>query len=140
MNESQTGTILGGVGIGIGAISLGIIALQLLFKPDENGKRPSVSQVASNLFGSLKTKVSTVENAAVESAKLTIRNDVVEALGDNDPASIILSMAVLPNQVSELPGKGNIQIDEEHLELVQQMLKLMNKPHAVLNKQAATPL
>lgn len=58
--QSEIATILGGTAIGIGTLSLGLIVLIFIlkhFKPDENGKRPSVSEVFSKLFGSVKDKV-----------------------------------------------------------------------------------
>jgi hypothetical protein len=61
-NEIQSGlaTILGGTGIGIASLSLVLLVLNFLskqFKPDENGKRPSISQVFTKLFGLVKDKV-----------------------------------------------------------------------------------
>jgi len=61
-NEIQSGmaTILGGTGIGIASLALILLVLNFLskqFKPDENGNRPSISQVFTKLFGLVKDKV-----------------------------------------------------------------------------------
>jgi len=60
---------------------------------------------------------------------------VEDATTDAPPPDAPPADETLPNQVADAPLTGNsvnIQIDEAHLEMVQQMLSLMNKPHTVV--------
>jgi hypothetical protein len=208
--QSQLLTGIGGAALGASSLALLIMAAKYIskkFAPGPDGKRPSVSEVASSMFSSAKAKASEImedvkgdieqqvkavvkdpksalialknPNAALKSVKESVAlnvNRVVtkhvpasrssavtkminQVLAPNAPAAAaakpvaVEDVAVedvstdapsadappakdaLPNQVPDAPLSGNsvnIQIDEAHLEMVQQMLTLMNKPHAVV--------
>jgi hypothetical protein len=64
-DAGQSDTLMGlsGAAIGVGGLSFLIIAFKFLakkFAPGPDGKRPSISEVASSLFASAKTKVTEI--------------------------------------------------------------------------------
>ena len=218
--QSQLLTGIGGAALGASSLALLIIAAKYIskkFAPGPDGKRPSVSEVASSLFSSAKAKATEImedvkgdieqqvkavvkdpksalialkdPNAALKSVKEAVALNVNRVVTKHVPASrssavtkminkvlppanatavpvakpvAVEDVAVedvstdappadappadappsedaLPNQVPDAPLSGNsvnIQIDEADLEKVQQMLALMNKPHAVLSTSA----
>ena len=206
--ESPNVMILGGVAVGVGSLSFLIIAAQYLskkFAPGPDGKRPSISSVASSLFSSAKEQATTVLKEVSEDVEQAIKKEVSGAMKDpkslltyaknpngllnsvkgglatsiksavakngaTSESSVVLKMIdkVLPGQPQQVPAASapeaveaveteaeaeaeapvayvpsastasttgavtTIQIDPEHLEAIQKMLELMNKPHLVV--------
>jgi hypothetical protein len=128
--DVSTATILGGAGVGIGAVSIGLIVLKFIssqFKPDADGKKPSISEVISKLFGKVKAQaldaakdvakrteeqamnfvkdpknlVNAVKdpNAAIKSAKDAIIDNVKKGVADNIPLSESSVVLNLRNQL-----------------------------------------
>ena len=128
--DVSTATILGGAGVGIGAVSIGLIVLKFIssqFKPDADGKKPSISEVISKLFGKVKAQaldaakdvakrteeqamnfvkdpknlVNAVKdpNAAIKSAKDAIIDNVKKGVADNVPLSESSVVLNLRNQL-----------------------------------------
>jgi hypothetical protein len=160
--DVSTATILGGAGVGIGAASIGIILLKFIssqFKPDADGKRPSISDVLSKLFGKVKAQALDVAkdvakrteeqamnfvkdpknlvnavkdpNAAIKSAKATMIDNVKKGVADNVPVSESSVVLNLRNQL--LPNQPE---PSETSEVVQTSDKPMVNEQAVVSEVA----
>jgi hypothetical protein len=96
LTESPNVMIIGGVAVGIGSLSFLIIAAQYLskkFAPGPDGKRPSISSVASGIFSSAKAQATTVLNEVKEDVEQAIKKEVSAVM--KDPKSL-LTMAKNP--------------------------------------------
>jgi hypothetical protein len=167
--DVSTATILGGAGVGIGALSIGLIVLKFIssqFKPDADGKRPSISEVLSKLFGKVKAEALDVAkdvakrteeqavnfvkdpknlvnavkdpNAAIKSAKNTIIDNVKKGVekGVADNVPVSESSVVLNLRNQLLPNQPE---PSETSDVVQTSDKPVVADQPVTNEQSTSP-
>jgi hypothetical protein len=167
--DVSTATILGGAGVGIGALSIGLILLKFIssqFKPDADGKRPSISEVLSKLFGKVKAEALDVAkdvakrteeqavnfvkdpknlvnavkdpNAAIKSAKNTIIDNVKKGVekGVADNVPVSESSVVLNLRNQLLPNQPE---PSETSDVVQTSDKPVVADQPVTNEQSTSP-
>jgi hypothetical protein len=188
--------VLGSVAVGLGGVSVLAILSSFIakqFAPDASGNRPSLSQVASNMFtlakkkavdiakdleADVKEKIEIVKKdpklllkavsnpkEALSFAKASVTKAVKQNLPVSQPpvsqSSVVVAVEDFPGHISDevvsvdavgavtappvtaavvdvpsISGSSltTIQVNEEDLESVQKMLKLLNKPHTVVSE------
>jgi hypothetical protein len=90
LSDSSNVLILGGVAVGLSSLSLLILAGKYLLKkfaPGPDGKRPSISNVASELITTAKEKASTVLKEVSGDIEQAVKQEVSAVM--KDPKSLI---------------------------------------------------
>ena len=140
-DSSQTQTLMGlsGAAIGVGGLSFLVIVYKFLakkFAPGPDGKRPSISEVASSLFSSAKTKVTEIAKEVgsdIEEQVRAVVKDPKSAMGLlKDPKSALNFAKTGAAKTLNKVVKNNVPASESSV-----VLEMVNK---VTNSPALIPV